>query len=401
MHEITGRDCVLLVEGHPLSGMGNWHGLGETKRWNSEIREGLADVDVRRVLGVGDWEITTVPLADLRRQRQPVDAAILDNGYDIATDLLRSRGYIILNPDAEIDGHVGIACGDNPPHYFPTTQYGVLQNESLIDLSGVFIEAAQKERGVDLPILSAGTLRDRRMAFVSVGVPDDAALDGLPARSHALNLGTSHDGTCALVGTLASYIVVCANTFRASLLGSAPLEVRVKHTNAIEDLAQARQILRDMIDAQTATDVAITRLLDTDYPAHRFQEDLTSTVLPVVYQVPDEDAVKNRTRHDNRVEDIVGHYYGTNVPAAHRGTAWGALMAVQGWEQHDKATRTPEGQRPRHRAALAIQRTVASATSAGYPLAAALMGTPLPGLEETLGTDEAGTVRTLAEAVQA
>jgi len=399
MHEITGRDCVLLVEGHPLSGMGNWHGLAETQRWDSEIREGLAVEDVRRVLGVSDWEITTVPLADLRR------TAYLDldrlGSLGTIIDQARAAGYLVLEGDAAIDGHVGIACGNNPPHYFPTTQYGVLQNESLIDLSGVFIEAAQKERGIDLPILSAGTLRDRRMAFVSVGVPDDAALDGLPARSHALNLGTSHDGTCALVGTLASYIVVCANTFRASLLGSAPLEVRVKHTNAIEDLEQARRILRDMIDAQTATDIAITRLLDTDYPANKFQEDLTSTVLPVVYQVPDDDAVKNRTRHDNRVEDIVGHYFGANVPAAHRGTAWGALMAVQGWEQHDKATRTPEGQRPRHRAALAIQRTVASATSAGYPLAAALMGTPLPGLGETLGTDEAGTVRTLAEAVQA
>ena len=401
MHEITGRDCVLLVEGHPLSGMGNWHGRGETQQWDSETQEGLADEDVRRVLGVGDWEITTVPLADLRRQPALYEVNWNKGSVEVAMDLLRREGYIVLEGNAKIDGHVGIACGNNPPHYFPTTQYGVLQNESLIDLSGVFIEAAQKERGIDLPILSAGTLRDRRMAFVSVGVPDDAALDGLPARSHALNLGTSHDGTCALVGTLASYIVVCANTFRASLLGSAPLEVRVKHTNAIEDLEQARQILRDMIDAQTATDVAITRLLDTEYPANKFQEDLTSTVLPVVYQVPDEDAVKNRTRHDNRVEDIVGHYYGTNVPAAHRGTAWGALMAVQGWEQHDKATRTPEGQRPRHRAALAIQRTVASATSAGYPLAAALMGTPLPGLEETLGTDEAGTVRTLAEAVQA
>jgi len=381
--------------------MGNWHGLAETQRWDSEIREGLADEDVRRVLGVGDWEITTVPLADLRRQPALYEVNWNKGSVEVAMDLLRREGYIVLSANAEIDGHVGIACGDNPPHYFPTTQYGVLQNESLIDLAGVFTDAARRERGVDLPILSAGTLRDRRMAFVSVGVPDDAALDGLPARSHALNLGTSHDGTCALVGTLASYIVVCANTFRASLLGSAPLEVRVKHTNAIEDLEQARRILRDMIDAQTATDVAITRLLDTEYPANRFQEDLVSTVLPVVYQVPDEDAIKNRTRHDNRVEDIVGHYYGSNVPKAHRGTAWGALMAVQGWEQHDKATRTPEGQRPRHRAALALQRTVASATSAGYPLAAALMGTPLPGLEETLGTDEAGTVRTLAEAVQA
>ena len=112
MHEITGRDCVLLVEGHPLSGMGNWHGLAETQRWDSEIREGLADEDVRRVLGVGDWEITTVPLADLRRQRQSVHAdSIGRTRYATAADLLQSAGYIVLEGNAEIDGHVGIACG--------------------------------------------------------------------------------------------------------------------------------------------------------------------------------------------------------------------------------------------------------------------------------------------------
>ena len=357
MHEITGRDNVLLMEGHPLSGMGNWHGLAETQRWDSDIRKGLDGDDVRRVLGVGDWEVKSVPLADAR-----------------------------TNPPTLIEGHIGIACGDNPPHYFPSKAYGILQNESLIDLAGVFREAARSERGVDLPILSAGTLRDRRMAFVSVGVPDDAALDGLPARSHALNLGTSHDGTCALVGCLASYIVVCANTFRASLLGTAPQEVRVKHTSAIEDLEAARMILRDMVSAATATDRAIARLLDTSYPAHNFHDDLTQVVLPQLYASPPEGEgwTGAHTRQENRVEAIWSQYHGDNVPAAHRDTAWGALMAVQGWEQHDKATRTTAGKAARHGAALAIQRTVAG-TTGGYPLSDALLHTGLPGLAASRG----------------
>ena len=67
MHEITGRDHVILMEGHPLSGMGNWHRLGEVVDWDDELQHGLAHEDIRRVLGVGEWEIQTVGLADLRK----------------------------------------------------------------------------------------------------------------------------------------------------------------------------------------------------------------------------------------------------------------------------------------------------------------------------------------------
>jgi len=353
MHEITGRDNVLLMEGHPLSGMGNWHGLAETEQWNHETQEGLNTLDVRRVLGVGNWSVQTVPLADAR-----------------------------TNPPTLIDNHVGIACGDQPPHYFPTKAYGVLQNKELVDLAGIFQEAARVERGVDLPILSAGTLRDRRMAFVSVGVPDDAALDGLPARNHAMNLGTSHDGTCALVGCLASYIVVCANTFRASLLGTAAQEVHVRHTQGIEDLTEARLILRNMIGAASLTDAAITRLLDVDYATLDLWDDLTAQVFPQVYATPDSGQgwTGAHTKQENRLEAIQSVYYSDAVPSGTRGSAWSALMAVQGWEQHERTTRTAKGAQPRHRAALAIQRTVASANGSGYPLSDALMATGVDGL---------------------
>ena len=397
-HEITGRDNVLLMEGHPLSGMGNWHGLGKTRTWDEELQEGLLIHEVRQVLGVGAWEVQSVPMADLRKQPSAAVAAM----NNPAIQQLRDQGYLVLHGNAPIEDHKGIACGDNPPHYFPTKGYGILQNETLVELAQVFQEAGKVERGVDIPLLSAGTLRDRRVAFVSVGVPEgDGALDGHVARLMALNLGTSHDGTCALTGSLAPFIIVCNNTFRAALLGTAPEEISVKHTEGIEDLAEAREILRNMIGAADATDQAIARLLDTPYPAHRFYQDLSTSILPKVYQVPDPDALKNRTRHDNRVEDIWAHYHGDGVPKAQRDSAWAALMSVQGWEQHDKATRTPEGKAARHRGALALQRTVTANTGTGYPLSDAVMRTPLPGLEESVGTDDRGDVLTLAAVVAA
>ena len=399
MHEITGRDHVLLMEGHPLSGMGNWHRLGEVVNWDNELQHGLAHEDIRRVLGVGEWEIQTVGLADLRRQRQHVPSHLLDNRHDIAADLLRSAGYLILNGDATIDGHIGIACGDQPPHYFPTTTYGVLQNHTLLDLADVFIEAGKIERDVTLPLLSAGTLRDRRLAFVSVGLPDDNdALDGMVAKGSALNLGTSHDGSCALIGCLAPYIVVCGNTFRASLLGTAPQEVKVKHTSAIEDLSEAREILRAMISANDATDIAIQRLLNTSYPVNAFYTDLQDTVLPAVYAAPDDGKgwTGQHTRMQNRLDEVWECFYGDGVPAAVRGTAWGALMGIQGWEQHHRGLRTTEGKTVRNRAAVAIQRTVESRAGTGYPLSDAFMRLPLPGLAYII-QDEAGDPIPLAD----
>lgn len=369
-HEITGTDRVVLIEGHPLSGMGNWHGLGETHRWNHEDTVGLTLDTVREVLGVGDWTIDTVPLADVRRRVD--DSELLDYALQDACIDLQTAGFLVLHPDAIITDHQGIACGDNPPHYFPTDKYTIVQNEELVDLAGTFQEAARTERGIDLPILSTGTLRDRRLAFVSVAIPDIDALDGLPARGYSMNLGTSHDGTTALVGCLAPYIIVCANTFRASLLTNAPNEVRIKHTaNMRDNLATARMVLRDMVGAATATDAAIMRLLDTPVDASNFLHTTVDEVTTLAYgnEKPTDEG-RALTMWENRKDAIIDQYYSSNVPVHFRGTAWGALMALQGYEQHDRTPRRTNGVK-RHPAAAAIQRTLAVSGDNGYPLSTA------------------------------
>jgi len=58
------------------------------------------------------------------------------------------------------------------------------------------------------------------------------------------------------------------------------------------------------------------------------------------------------------------------VPADHRGTAWAALMALQGYEQHRRIQRRSNGVK-RHPAAVTMQRTLAVGADNGYPLASA------------------------------
>ena len=371
-HEIHGTDRVVLTEGHPLSGMGNWHRQGTVHDWDNH---GLDISLVHDVLGVHQWEVESVTVADVRRA---TDLAKYLVGYGIAADTLydlAEQDMLAIPRDAIIEGHQGIACGDNAPHYFPTKAYNIVQNRELADLAEVFQEAARIERGVTVPILSTGTLRDRRLAFVSLGIPDDDALDGLPERGHALNLGTSHDGTTALVGCLASYIIVCANTFRASLLGTAQQEVKIRHTRHVQDeLAQARMILRDMIGAATETDGAIARLLDTPLTTGNWFGGGLDKVLTHVYGEQPTEEGRSLTVWDNRWDAIREEYYSPHVPDEVRGTAWAAAMSLQGWEQHARTTRGRKGQPPRHRAAIALQRTVAGATDTGYPLTAAFLG---------------------------
>tara|TARA_R110000824_G_scaffold262069_3_gene450834 strand:+ start:16364 stop:17611 length:1248 start_codon:yes stop_codon:yes gene_type:complete len=363
MHEIhTEIDRVLITTNSPLTGIGNWHRLGE------EYADRLPRADWLAALGLRDgdngpepdgWAIQGYELA-------PVAAALDAIGPTMGPIINPPPGVMFIPEAATIEGWKALAPTDSPEDIFDIvpSSYCILQNSELADLADIFAEAAQAERGIDIPTLSAGTLRSRRLAFISLGVPDDAALDGLPARGHSLNLGTSHDRTTALVGTLSSTIVVCANTFRANVLGR-PAEVNIRHTvGSTWRIVEARGILRDMIGAATEVDAAIARLIDTPMSFPTFRD----AALPAILGDRPEDEGRGQTMWDNRREAIGDEYHSERVPHQFHGTAWAAMMAVQGWEQH---SRTQRG--GRHRAAVAIEKTLTNRAMDGYPATHAFM----------------------------
>ena len=324
-HEIhDGIDHVVIVTNSPLTGIGNWHRKGIA--YDDSIPMWVA----AEALGAETFTIEGLPLH-------------LEDGTLV-------EGFKAIVPS--VDHDTVFDC--------VTTSYEVIQNEVLLDLAETFIEAAQAERQIDIPLLSAGTLRARRLAFTSLGVPDDDALDGLPARGYALNIGTSHDRTTPLVATLSQSIIVCANTYRANLLGR-PAEVTIRHTaSAPMRVELARTVLREMIGAATELDGMIYRLLNEELPAAKFGGEALPAVLG---ERPTEDG-RAKTMYDGRRNDIIDEMMSARVPAEYRNTAWGGLQAVQAWEQH---SRTQRG--GRHRAAVAIEKLVVNRSEDGYPAA--------------------------------
>ena len=139
-----------------------------------------------------------------------------------------------------------------------------------------------------------------------------------------------------------------------------------------------------MVKGSHYVDTAIRRLLDTSYPVGTFVEDMATFVLPKYYDASGTRSDFDRERHQrriinnqNRIEEMLVCYHSPQVPAEYRGTAYAAIMAVQGWEQHDKPTRNSKGAPPRARVATAVEKSVNyAATTGGYPLSAALMNTP-------------------------
>ena len=361
-HEISdGTDQVLITTNHALTGIGNWHRKG------TEYRDCLPRLDWLQALGLADGPHGVEPAGwHIAAQELVPVAAALDAIGPIATafdggGIINPPAGVMFLPKASIlEGWKALACSETPLDIMDIvpSSYTVIQNSTLAELADVFTEAGQVERGLDIPILSAGTLRSRRLAFVSLGVPDDDSLDGLPARGHSLNLATSHDRSAPLLATLSQRIVVCGNTFRSNVLGRQA-EVSIRHTVGAEvRLVEARGILRDMIGAATDVDRQIRQLIDPELSLPRFRD----AALPAILGDKPDDEGRGLTLWDNRRDAILDEYLSDHVPPEYRGTAWAGLMATQGWEQH---SRTQRG--GRHRAAVAIEKTLVSRAANGYP----------------------------------
>jgi len=187
--------------------------------------------------------------------------------------------------------------------------------------------------GSELGIGSAGLLRNRAQAFVSVEMPDTLETkEGIAFRPHLLAC-TSYDGSIATTYKPVVTVTVCDNTLQIARSedGNA---YKLKHTRystvKINDAREALGLVFKMADDFKAE---VAKLCSQKVSKAKY-ENLLDALIPVP-----EDEGRGKTVAENKRAEITALYFADDRAAPWNGTAYGVLAAFNTWNTHNASVR--------------------------------------------------------------
>lgn len=243
-------------------------------------------------------------------------------------DVLEQPIYIVVerggkNVREEIPGRKAMVTSDDNSvlGIFKEGYQGHSYKEWLLDnVSNIL--------GDNLSIGSAGLLRNRGQAWVSVEMPDNITTpEGVEFRPHLLAT-TSFDGTLATTYKRCCQLVVCDNT-RDMALSEKGQQIKVKHSKysllKIGDAKEALAIVHTMADdfAKEIETLCKWKVSDKQFNSH----------LDLVVPVPDDDG-RGKTVAENKRAEIINLYNNDERAAMWNGNAFGVLQAHNTWVHH-------------------------------------------------------------------
>jgi phage/plasmid-like protein (TIGR03299 family) len=183
-----------------------------------------------------------------------------------------------------------------------------------------------------LAVGSAGLLKNRAQAWVSVEVPDNVHTpQGVVFRPHLVAC-TSHDGSLATTYKRTVVNVVCDNTMGAALSGSGQV-IKVKHSRYSKlTVLTARQAL-DMV-AVLADEFAdqVRALCEVDVSDAAWAQFVRA-------HVPQPDTKRGKTNAVAKRTELHRLWTSDSRVTPWRGTAWGVVQAVNTYEHHSATVR--------------------------------------------------------------
>jgi len=188
----------------------------------------------------------------------------------------------------------------------------------------------------DLGIGSAGLLRNRAQAWVSVEVPESITTpEGVEFRPNLLAT-TSFDGSLATTYKRVVQIVVCDNT-RDAALGEDGQQFKVKHTKysgfKITDARDALAVVHTMAEdfANEVANLTAWKVSDADF----------LKLLDVMVPVPEGEEASKRgvTVSENKRAELIQMYHNDERVAPWKGTAFGVAQAYNTWTHHKAIVR--------------------------------------------------------------
>jgi phage/plasmid-like protein (TIGR03299 family) len=187
----------------------------------------------------------------------------------------------------------------------------------------------------ELGIGSAGLLKNRGQAWVSVEVPDTIRTpEGVEFRPNLLAC-TSFDGSLATTYKRVVTAVVCDNTLSAGLSEDG-LKFKLKHTKysglRITDAREALGIVYEMVGdfEREVAELTSWKVSDEDFMRH------LDEMVPLPEDV---NAKRGITMSESKRAEIINLYKNDERAAPWNGTAFGVLQAYNTWNHHKASVR--------------------------------------------------------------
>lgn len=228
--------------------------------------------------------------------------------------------------------------------------YGKVQNEMLCE----FMEAL-KIVGSDVEIISAGELFGGPVVWMLAKLGEDKHFLGRDERiARYFAVCSSHDGSLAFGCKPTDTRIECMNTFAAAT-SSGGWDIRLRHTSNVDDhLAVAKRTLDGLYAHSADLDREIEELLNTPFTAAQYREVVVADINPEPEPLKGETKVSPiRLGNWEKRRDGLLNAYNREDQANIVGSAWGAVMGVNSWENWEQKVK--KGTRPQAQAVKALR----------------------------------------------
>ncbi len=208
--------------------------------------------------------------------------------------------------------------------------YGKVQNEMLCE----FMEAL-KIVGSDVEIISAGELFGGPVVWMLAKLGEDKHFLGRDERiARYFAVCSSHDGSLAFGCKPTDTRIECMNTFNAAVSGGDGWDIKLRHTSGVDDqLKVAKRTLDGLYAHSEELDREIEELLSTPFAASDYRDIIVADINPEPEPLKGETKVSptRLTNWEKRRDALLGAYERPDQGNI-TGTAWGAVMGVNSYE---------------------------------------------------------------------
>ena len=232
-------------------------------------------------------------------------------------------------------------------HAEVSKRYQIVQHRFMADdLTGLLIDTGLVET-----IESVGTYDNGAVGYVSLKFKDDIEIPGWSTVQSIFNIGNGHARHVPLIATQSATALVCANTFKWNILDADAIFKFKKMGDPQGMMQEAVQALCDGYERHEEYAKQIERMANEEFVDEQWDKLVVDLIGPrPLYVRPITDNrplselntqgyFNKLTRWNNTKAGINRRFRHDEDIAGIRDTKWGALMAVQAWEQKDKAVK--------------------------------------------------------------